>query len=75
MNKTICIVGAGSGGICAARRCHEERFSKITVFEQSNTVGGLWNYTNETGVHSSMYKNLRYEMFIGIYSRDLGPTQ
>jgi dimethylaniline monooxygenase (N-oxide forming) len=38
---------------------------EVIAFEQNDTVGGLWNYTDETGrdefgndVHSSMYQNL-----------------
>lgn len=58
MLESICIVGAGSAGICVARRCYEAGFSNITVFEQSDKVGGLWNYIDEINVHSSMYDKL-----------------
>lgn len=63
--KQVCIVGAGTAGLCAARRSLEEGFS-VTIYEQTNNVGGTWVYTDQIGtdeygidVHSSMYQGLR----------------
>uniref|UniRef100_A0A914ECF3 Flavin-containing monooxygenase n=1 Tax=Acrobeloides nanus TaxID=290746 RepID=A0A914ECF3_9BILA len=62
--KSICIIGAGQAGICAARRCYEAGFKDITIFEQSNMIGGLWNYSDKLDVHSSIYdKLLKAEIF------------
>ena len=59
--------GAGAAGLCAARHLTANS-NKITVsiFEQSDTIGGTWVYTDNVGrddrglpIHSSMYKNLK----------------
>ncbi|XP_020818015.1 senecionine N-oxygenase [Drosophila serrata] len=61
---SICIIGAGTGGLCSARHAVESGF-ETTVFELSDRIGGTWVYIEATGivngidVHSSMYKNLR----------------
>ncbi|KAF5252953.1 hypothetical protein FANTH_2040 [Fusarium anthophilum] len=42
----IAIIGAGPSGLAAARYLlAEKKFSKIRVFEQRATPGGVWNYT------------------------------
>ncbi|KAF2203778.1 flavin dependent monooxygenase-like protein [Delitschia confertaspora ATCC 74209] len=44
--KTIAIIGAGPSGLAAAKYCRAEKaFSKIVVFEQRSSTGGVWNYT------------------------------
>ena len=63
----VCVIGAGAAGLCAVR--HLNRLPKlftVNVFEQTDSVGGTWVYTPDTGVdkngqpiHQSMYKNLR----------------
>ncbi|XP_017124354.1 senecionine N-oxygenase [Drosophila elegans] len=61
---SVCIIGAGTAGICCARHSIENGF-QTTVFELSDRIGGTWVYNEATGVvngidvHSSMYKNLR----------------
>ncbi|KAH8403467.1 hypothetical protein KR222_001158, partial [Zaprionus bogoriensis] len=61
---SLCIIGAGTAGLCSARRALEHNVIP-TIFELSNEVGGTWVYTKEVGVvngidvHSSMYTNLR----------------
>ncbi|KAB7507516.1 Flavin-containing monooxygenase FMO GS-OX-like 1 [Armadillidium nasatum] len=63
--KTIGIIGAGAGGLCALRQVlSEEQFTPL-IWEQADEVGGTWIYTpdiekDEYGypIHSSMYKNL-----------------
>ncbi|OCK76834.1 flavin-containing monooxygenase [Lepidopterella palustris CBS 459.81] len=46
--KTIAIIGAGPSGLVAAKYfLAEKAFSKIAVFEQRSSIGGIWNYTPE----------------------------
>lgn len=61
----IGIIGAGVGGLCAARRSIEAGHS-ATVFEVTSNIGGTWNYTDAVGVdefgidiQTSMYSGLR----------------
>ena len=67
MKQSVCVLGAGAAGLCALRHFTTlpNQFGPVQCFEQSNTVGGLWNYTQQTGinqnglpVHSSMYRDL-----------------
>ncbi|EDW09798.1 senecionine N-oxygenase [Drosophila mojavensis] len=61
---SLCIIGAGTAGLCCARRALENN-QIPTIFELSNQIGGTWIYNENTGtingidVHSSMYENLR----------------
>jgi len=44
----IAIIGAGAGGLAAARALLSEScFTAIDVYEQRSTVGGVWNYTSQ----------------------------
>jgi dimethylaniline monooxygenase (N-oxide forming) len=52
----VCLIGAGSSGITAAKALHE-RGIPFDCFEKSDTVGGLWVYNNKSGV-ASAYRNL-----------------
>ncbi|CAK9833794.1 Flavin-containing monooxygenase FMO GS-OX-like 3 [Anthophora retusa] len=63
----IAILGGGVAGLVIARHTagKSDTYS-VTLFEQTDQVGGTWVYTDETDVdkhglpiHSSMYKNLR----------------
>lgn len=63
----IAIIGGGVAGLIVARHMSTkpEEYS-LTLFEQSDKIGGTWVYTDDTDydknglpVHSSMYKNLR----------------
>lgn len=63
----IAIIGGGVAGLVVARHVisRPETYS-LTLFEQTDQVGGTWVYTDEIEfdknglpVHSSMYKNLR----------------
>lgn len=58
------IIGAGPAGLCAIKHCIAFDCDVI-AFEQNDTLGGTWNYTDETekdkhgnDVHSSMYQGL-----------------
>lgn len=62
---SIAIIGAGQAGLCSAKRALEQEF-KVTIFEQNEHIGGIWQYTEETGknkygvnIHTAMYKGLR----------------
>lgn len=61
---SVCIIGAGTAGLCSARQALEHNLIP-TVFELSNEIGGTWVYNKDVGivngidVHSSMYTNLR----------------
>lgn len=61
----VAVIGAGPGGLFSAKHAlaHGHR---VTVYEQSDEIGGVWVYTNETGknkygldIHTAMYKGLR----------------
>lgn len=63
----IAIVGGGVAGLVVARHTAAQLDTySVTLFEQTDEIGGTWVYTDETDVdkhglpvHSSMYKNLR----------------
>lgn len=66
--RSVCVVGAGAAGLCALRHfsTRPDLFGPIVAFEQSEQVGGTWNYNEKTGtnenglpVHSSMYRDLQ----------------
>src|SRR3712207_3044589 len=52
----VCIIGAGSSGIAAAKAFHQGGFD-FDCFERSDRVGGLWVYGNKNGV-SAAYSSL-----------------
>lgn len=52
----ICIIGAGSSGIAAAKALHE-RGLPFDCFEKGSRVGGNWVFKNSNGM-SSAYKHL-----------------
>lgn len=61
----IAIIGAGAGGLAAARHTLASEGFQVTVFEQSDRLGGTWVYSDRVGnddfglpVNSSMYYNL-----------------
>lgn len=65
-SASYCIIGAGPSGLCTAK--HALAFdpnATVKVFEQSNQIGGLWAYTEQTGKDANglditcMYANLR----------------
>lgn len=63
----IAIIGAGVAGLASARRCLENGFADIVVYERSKVVGGTWVYDERIGldefglpIHTSMYQNLLY---------------
>lgn len=61
----IAVIGAGTSGLCAAKYALQQGF-KVTVYEQTETIGGTWWYTDKTGkdqyginIHTAMYQGLR----------------
>ena len=63
----VCVIGAGAAGLAAARHLTSELdVFDVRVFEQGPRVGGIWVYSENTGidergipVHSTIYRNLR----------------
>uniref|UniRef100_A0A914D891 Flavin-containing monooxygenase n=1 Tax=Acrobeloides nanus TaxID=290746 RepID=A0A914D891_9BILA len=51
--KKVGIIGAGPAGLCAAVRS-QQCGHDVTVFEQTSKVGGIWVYTPEVNVHTSI---------------------
>jgi dimethylaniline monooxygenase (N-oxide forming) len=52
----VCVIGAGSSGIAAAKALHQRGFD-FDCFEKSDRVGGNWVYKNRNGM-SSAYRSL-----------------
>ncbi len=63
-SSKVCIVGAGSSGIVAAKILNE-RGVPFDCIEKGSGIGGLWRYNNDNGV-SSAYQSLHINS-----SRDL----
>jgi dimethylaniline monooxygenase (N-oxide forming) len=56
MLPSVCIIGAGSSGIAAAKALHE-RGIPFDCFEASDRVGGNWVFGNKNGM-SAAYRSL-----------------
>jgi dimethylaniline monooxygenase (N-oxide forming) len=52
----VCIIGAGSSGIAAAKIMHEQGIP-FDCFEKGSGIGGNWRYRNDNNM-SSAYKSL-----------------
>ena len=52
----MCVIGAGSSGIAAAKALHQRGFD-FDCFEKSDRVGGVWVYKNRNGM-SAAYRSL-----------------
>ena len=55
----VCIIGAGSSGIAAAKALHE-RGIPFDCFEKSDRVGGNWVFGNKNGM-SSAYRDAAHQ--------------
>jgi len=53
---SVCVIGAGSSGIAAAKALHQRGFA-FDCFEASDRVGGMWVFKNPNG-RSAAYKSL-----------------
>lgn len=63
----VAVIGAGVSGLLSTKHCIEKGFN-VTVYEQTDHVGGIWKFTDKTGkdkyginIHSPMYQGLRYK--------------
>ena len=54
--KQVCIIGAGSSGITAAKAMKEKGIS-FDCFEKGSNIGGVWRFKNDNGL-SSAYRSL-----------------
>lgn len=54
MNKNVCIIGAGSSGIVAAKTLLEANIP-FDCFEKGSNIGGNWLYDNDNGLSSAYY--------------------
>jgi len=52
----VCIIGAGSSGITAAKNLKENGIA-FDCFEKGSNIGGNWRYNNDNGM-SSAYRSL-----------------
>lgn len=52
----IAVIGSGASGLTAIKSCLEEGLEPV-CFEQEETIGGLWNFTEEER-HSSVYRSI-----------------
>src|SRR4051794_21722449 len=52
----VCVIGAGSSGIAAAKQLHDSGIP-FDCFEKASEVGGLWNFGHDAG-HNAAYKSL-----------------
>lgn len=60
--SSVAIIGAGAAGLVSCKRFLEAGWT-VSVFEQTDQIGGTWVYTEELStednpIHTSMYKNL-----------------
>ena len=74
----VAVIGAGAAGLCCAR--HLSKYPELfqfRVLEKMHGIGGTWLYTpierssnplsdnsEQALVHSSVYKNLRWDMIV-----------
>ena len=60
MKKSICIIGAGASGICAARHFATDfQVSKVVIYEQTKNIGGTWVLDYDISKrYSSVYEGL-----------------
>ncbi|MBO0933425.1 flavin-containing monooxygenase [Fibrella aquatilis] len=56
MTPTVCIIGAGSSGISAAKVLQQKGIA-FDCFEKGSAIGGNWRYNNDNGM-SSAYRSL-----------------
>lgn len=49
----VAVIGAGGAGLAAGRLLHEEG-CRVTIFDKSDEVGGVWRYRPEPEAHAPM---------------------
>lgn len=55
----VCIIGAGSSGVCAGKAL-QQRGIAYEIFEKGSQLGGMWRYENDNG-QSSAYRSLHID--------------
>ena len=55
----VCIIGAGSSGVTAAKAL-KEKGVEFDCFEIGSNIGGMWRYENDNGM-SSAYRSLHID--------------
>ncbi len=55
-HKRFAVIGAGAGGLCAAKNLLASGI-EVMVFEAGSRIGGLWAYDNDSG-RSPAYRSL-----------------
>ncbi|WP_266368980.1 flavin-containing monooxygenase [Tellurirhabdus rosea] len=56
LTPTVCIIGAGSSGVTAAKTLRQHGIA-FDCFEKGSDIGGNWRYDNDNGL-SSAYRSL-----------------
>lgn len=56
MGQHFAVIGAGAGGLCAAKNLVAKGID-VTIFEIGSHIGGLWVYENDSGL-SPAYRSL-----------------
>lgn len=56
-DSRVAVIGAGSGGLCAARYLSKAGVKELVVYEAGSKIGGLWCVDNDSGM-SSAYQTL-----------------
>jgi len=54
---SIAVIGAGAGGLTAARSFLKRGVKNLTIFESSSHIGGVWKYSQDPT--RPMYRNLQ----------------
>jgi cation diffusion facilitator CzcD-associated flavoprotein CzcO len=70
--QSVCVIGCGAAGLACVRHLSQRNHQlSVDAYEQTNTIGGQWNYSDNVGddcnglpLHSSMYKNMRYSFVL-----------
>jgi dimethylaniline monooxygenase (N-oxide forming) len=56
---TVCVAGAGSSGIAAAKALHQRGF-EFDCYGKSDRAGGNWVYQNRHGMSSAYRDRIRF---------------
>ena len=46
----VAIIGAGANGIISAKLLLDKSFD-VTIFEKTNSIAGVWNYTEQGALY------------------------
>ena len=59
----VAIIGAGASGIISAKLFLDKGFD-VTIFEKTDSIAGVWNYTEQGALYKSLRTNLPKEIMI-----------